>query len=102
MPIIARRLVNLIPRLKNLLVRRLWRGTYPMTPDGIAIVGHVPEVEGFYLGVGMCGQGFMMGPGVGFNLAKLVTTGKPAMDETIFESLSPQRDFTGKKEEMLE
>jgi sarcosine oxidase subunit beta len=102
MPIIARRLVNLIPRLKNLLVRRLWRGTYPMTPDGIAIVGQVTDVEGLYLGAGMCGQGFMMGPGVAVNLSKLITTGRPAMDYTIFESLSPQRDFSSKKEEMLE
>ncbi|NIR65266.1 MAG: sulfurtransferase, partial [candidate division Zixibacteria bacterium] len=52
MPIIARRLVDLIPRLKNLLIRRLWRGTYPMTPDGIAVVGNVPAVKGFYLGIG--------------------------------------------------
>jgi len=102
MPVIARRLVNLIPRLKNLLVRRLWRGTYPMTPDGIAIVGQVSKVEGLYMGCGMCGQGFMMGPGVGLNLAKLITTGKPAMDEKHLQSLSPERDFFGKKEEMLE
>jgi sarcosine oxidase subunit beta len=102
MPIIARRLVNLIPRLRNLLVRRLWRGTYPMTPDGIAIVGQVLSVEGLYLGAGMCGQGFMMGPGVGINLARLISSGKPAMDERTFKSLSPQRNFYGKKEEMLE
>ncbi|MCK4718791.1 MAG: FAD-binding oxidoreductase, partial [Thermoplasmata archaeon] len=60
MPVIARRLVNLIPRLKNLLIRRVWRGLYPMTPDGIGIVGSHPSTEGFYMGVGMCGQGFML------------------------------------------
>jgi sarcosine oxidase subunit beta len=101
MPIISQRLVELIPRMKNLLIRRLWRGTYPMTPDGIAIVGLTPEIDGFYLGVGMCGQGFMMGPGVGANLAKLIATGKPLMDEKIFQILSPERDFYGEKEELL-
>jgi sarcosine oxidase subunit beta len=101
MPIIARRLVDLIPRLKNLLIRRLWRGTYPMTPDGIAVVGDVPTVKGLYLGVGMCGQGFMMGPGVGANLAKLISKGKPKMDDGVFKMLSCERNYCIEKEELL-
>ena len=67
MPIMANRMVNLIPRFKNLTIRRLWRGLYPMTPDGVAVVGKTSGVDGLYLGIGMCGQGFMMGPGVGLN-----------------------------------
>jgi sarcosine oxidase subunit beta len=101
MPIIAHRMVDLIPRMKNLLIRRLWRGTYPMTPDGIAVVGDVPNIKGLYLGVGMCGQGFMMGPGVGVNLAKLISKGKPKMDNEIFKMLSCQRDYCVEKEELL-
>jgi len=101
MPVIASRLVHLIPRLKNLRIRRCWRGLYPMTPDGVAIVGKAPAVEGFYLAVGMCGQGFMMGPGVGYNLASLIANGKPAMDEAIFKALSPERDFYKGKTESL-
>jgi len=99
MPVMARRLVDLIPRLKNLTIRRLWRGLYPMTPDGIAVVGKPSGVEGLYLGVGMCGQGFMMGPGVGLNLASLITKGKPTIKKEVFDLLSPDRDFySGKKE----
>jgi len=99
MPIMARRLVNLIPRLKNLTIRRIWRGLYPMTPDGIAVVGKPSSVEGFYLGIGMCGQGFMMGPGVGKNLSNLISKGKPCIDKNVFDLLSPDRDFySGKKE----
>jgi sarcosine oxidase subunit beta len=101
MPIIARRLVDLIPRFKNLLIRRLWRGTYPMTPDGIAVVGDVTSVMGFYLGVGMCGQGFMMGPGVGANLAQLISKGRPKMEKGIFHTLSCERDYCVEKEELL-
>lgn len=101
MPTIARRMVDLIPRLRGLTVRRLWRGLYPMTPDGVSIVGKAPNVSGFYLGIGMCGQGFMMGPGVGFNLAKLITTGSPEMDEDVFKFLSPERDFTRGTSESL-
>jgi sarcosine oxidase subunit beta len=95
----ARRLVDLIPRFKNLIIRRIWRGLYPMTPDGVAVVGKSKNVEGFFLGVGMCGQGFMMGPGVGLNLAKLIATGKPVIKKEVFDLLSPDRDFySGKKE----
>jgi sarcosine oxidase subunit beta len=99
MPIIAARLVEVIPRLKNLTVRRLWRGLYPMTPDGSPIVGKAPKVEGLVLGVGMCGQGFMLGPGVGLNLAALVARGAPELDREVFDLLSPSRDlYAGKKE----
>ena len=99
MPIMARRLVDLIPRLKNLTIRRTWRGLYPMTPDGVAVVGKSSEVEGFYLGIGMCGQGFMMGPGVGLNLANLISKGEPVIKRDVFNLLSPERDFySGKKE----
>ena len=70
-----------------------------MTPDGVAVVGQSTGVKGLYLGVGMCGQGFMMGPGVGFQLAKLIVKGKPGMKKEVFDSLSPDRDFfSGKKE----
>lgn len=101
MPVIARRLIDLIPRLKNMLIRRVWRGLYPMTPDGIIILDGVREVEGFYLAVGMCGQGFMLGPGVGKNMASLVVHGKPAIDPEVFASLSFYRDFYTKRVEAL-
>jgi sarcosine oxidase subunit beta len=101
MPVIARRLVEVIPRLKNVMIRRLWRGLYPMTPDGLPVVGKAPKVENFYLGVGMCGQGFMLGPGIGQSLASLVCKGKPAIDQEIFGLLSPSRDFYAGRKETL-
>ena len=101
MPIMARRMVNLIPRLKNLTIRRLWRGLYPMTPDGIAVVGKPSGIEGLFLGIGMCGQGFMMGPGVGLNLANLIIKGKPLIEKKVFNLLSPDRDFMSGKKETL-
>ena len=63
LPMVARRMVEVMPRLKNIRVRRTWRGLYPMTPDGNPIIGWAKELEGFLLAVGMCGQGFMLGPG---------------------------------------
>jgi sarcosine oxidase subunit beta len=101
MPVISRRLIELIPRLKNMLVRRVWRGLYPMTPDGIIILDRVREVEGVYLAVGMCGQGFMLGPGVGLNMAKFIVHGKPDIDPGIFSSIGFYRDFHARRAEAL-
>ncbi len=99
MPTVAARLVEVLPRLKNLTIRRVWRGLYPMTPDGIPVIGRAPNVEGFVLGVGMCGQGFMLGPGVARNLASLIARGVPLLDREVFDLVSPARDFyRGKKE----
>ena len=70
-----------------------------MTPDGIAVVGKPKGVEGFYLGIGMCGQGFMMGPGVAVNLTQLIAKGTPFIKKEVFDLLSPDREFySGKKE----
>jgi sarcosine oxidase subunit beta len=101
LPILAKRMIDLIPRLKNMLIRRVWRGLYPMTPDGSPICGKVNEVEGLYLAVGMCGQGFMMGPGVGKNIASLILSGKPLMDQQIFDTVSFYRDIYNSKKEAL-
>jgi sarcosine oxidase subunit beta len=101
MPVISRRLIELIPRLRNMLVRRVWRGLYPMTPDGIIILDEVREVAGLYLAVGMCGQGFMLGPGVGLNMAQLIARGKPAIETDIFSTVGFYRDYHAKRTEAL-
>ena len=92
MPILARRLVDLIPRMKGLTIRRLWRGLYPMTPDGVPVVGR-SNVKGLYLGIGLCGQGFMMGPGIGINLANLILKGQPMMKQSTWDYMDPSRSF---------
>ncbi len=101
MPTVARRMVELVPRFKNLLVRRVWRGLYPMTPDGSAIIDKVESRPGMYLCVGMCGQGFMMGPGVGENLAKLIVHGETALPKEAFSMLRFDRDFRAKTEALM-
>lgn len=101
MTVLARRMIDLIPRLKNMLVRRVWRGLYPMTPDGVIILDHVKEVKGFYLAVGMCGQGFMLGPGVGLNMANFILRGKPVIPQEIWNSISFYRDYYAGRKEAL-
>jgi sarcosine oxidase subunit beta len=69
-----------------------------MTPDGVPIVDRVSDVDGLYLAVGMCGQGFMLGPGVAMNIASLMVDGKPLIAEDIFASMRFKRDFKAGKE----
>ncbi len=95
LPMVARRMVDLIPRLANLRVRRTWRGLYPMTPDALPIIGWAREVEGYLLAVGMCGQGFMLGPGVGELLAQMVRRTVTRQDEEVLRYVSPYREFKG-------
>jgi len=90
----ARRLIQLFPRLKNIRVRRTWRGLYPMTPDGVPIVDKVKDSDGIYVAVGFCGQGLMLGPGIALNLVSLITKGKPILLEEIFRSYSLYRDYS--------
>jgi len=101
LPQIARRMVNLMPRLRYLKVRRTWRGLYPMTPDGFPIVGKLPQMENYIFAVGMCGQGFMLGPGVGKVLTRLLTNTLESDDHHILDDLRPGRKFSGRHQEKL-
>jgi len=98
LPQAARRLIELFPRLRNIRVRRVWRGLYPMTPDGVPIVNKLKDSDGFYVAVGFCGQGFMLGPGIALNLMNLITKGKPLLPEEIFRNFSLYRDYTRSSE----
>jgi len=97
LPMIARRMVDLMPKLANIKVRRTWRGLYPMTPDGHPIVGRAQEPEGYINAVGMCGQGYMLGPGMGALLARTVQKTLSREDKEVLEELSPDREFGGEE-----
>jgi sarcosine oxidase subunit beta len=94
---VGSRMVNLLPRLKNLRVRRMWRGLYPMTPDGSPLVGWNRGVQGLLHATGMCGQGFMLGPGVGEVVTRLITEQTTDQDKVILEGFSPYRQFGGQE-----
>ena len=97
LPVIARRMIKIIPMLANLKVRRTWRGQYPNTPDGFPIVGKMRELDNFYQAVGMCGQGFMLGPGLAELVYRLITESYTPDDLEVLESFDPYRDFKGRE-----
>jgi len=93
LPQVCARMVRLLPRLKNLRVRRTWRGLYPMTPDGAPLVGWNRKVKGLLHTTGMCGQGLMLAPGVAELAARMVAGQTTANDKIIMEEFSPYREF---------
>lgn len=97
LPQVGARMVKLLPRLKNIRVRRMWRGLYPMTPDGSPLVGWNRDVEGLLHASGMCGQGFMLGPGVGEVVARLIAGKSTDEDRIVLEGFSPYRKFGGEE-----
>ncbi len=99
LPMVTKRMLEVMPKLKNIRVRRTWRGLYPMTPDGYPIIGWAKEVEGFLQVTGMCGQGLMLGPGTAELVVRIIQGKTTPDDREILAITSPYRDFTG--QEML-
>lgn len=97
LPMVAKRMVEVMPRLSNIRVRRTWRGLYPMTPDGFPIIGWAPQFENFLLGIGFCGQGFMLGPSSGELLTRIVLGQLNAADRAILPLIAPDRTFSGQE-----
>lgn len=77
---VARRITWHLPALRQVRVVRQWAGLYDITPDSQAILGAVPEVEGFFLNVGWSGHGFQLGPIVGRVLSQLILGERPEID----------------------
>jgi sarcosine oxidase, subunit beta len=97
LPQVSRRMVEVMPRLARLRVRRTWRGLYPMTPDGSPLVGWAGDPAGYLMAVGMCGQGFMLGPGLGELLSRMVQDRLTHEDGEVLAELSPERAFAGEE-----
>lgn len=97
LPMCSKRMLEVYPRLRNLKVRRTWRGQYPMTPDGFPLVGIQKEIPNFIQAVGMCGQGFMLGPGLGELIARLCLDELSEDDLRVLQSFDLYRDFSGEE-----
>ena len=66
-----------VPALERARIAQGWAGLYEISPDHHAILGKVPEVEGFILANGFSGHGFQHSPAVGKVIAELIVEGKP-------------------------
>ena len=60
------------PALSAAGVKTAWAGLYEVTPDHQAILGPIPELEGFWCAAGFSGHGFMQAPAAALFLAQLL------------------------------
>jgi sarcosine oxidase, subunit beta len=100
LPVLAARMIALIPKFQHLLIRRTWRGCYPMTPDGVPIIDYAPGLEGLILAVGMCGQGLMLGPGIGKNITAMIVNKRPCISDEAQACFCCDRDIYRSKEKL--
>lgn len=98
LPQVSSRILEILPRLKNLRVRRVWRGLYPMTPDGSPVLGWNRDIEGLLHATGMCGQGYMLGPGIGEVVSRMVHQSNTRDDQIVLDELNPYRAFSSGEE----
>lgn len=75
-----RRVVELLPQLRDAKITDAWAGFVDSTPDGVPGIGEVPGVPGFILAAGFSGHGFGIGPGAGHLVADLATGAPPIVD----------------------
>ena len=71
------------PALAGAGLKTAWAGLYEVTPDHQAILGPMPEPEGFWCAAGFSGHGFMQAPAAAFLLTQLL------LDHTSEIDISP-------------
>jgi sarcosine oxidase subunit beta len=92
---IIERALPRVPCLANASInlRRCWGGLYDISPDHHAIVGPVPQVEGFYVCTGFSGHGIMHSPAMGTAIAEMILFGESRTLDV--KPLSIERFSTG-------
>ena len=73
---LMKRLPERAPWLAEAGIAETWAGMIDVTPDAVPYICEVPSPPGLFIGTGMSGHGFGIGPGVGRVLADLVL-GRP-------------------------
>ena len=85
---VRRRLIERLPRrapwLHEAGIAEIWAGMIDVTPDAVPYICEAPALEGLFIGTGMSGHGFGIGPGVGRVLADLVLARPTGFDLTRF------------------
>ena len=70
------RLPKRAPWLAEAGIAEIWAGMIDVTPDAVPYICEAPALPGLFIGTGMSGHGFGIGPGVGRVLADLAL-GRP-------------------------
>lgn len=75
---------DLFPAFKSIPLQASWAGMIDAMPDVVPVVDRVGAVPGLFVGTGMSGHGFGIGPGMGRVLADLILGNAVGHDLTRF------------------
>lgn len=85
--------VHRVPALAQASLLTAWTGVRPLSPDGRALAGSIPEIEGFLFNCGWGGVGIIMAPIAGQLIAETILHGE--MRQVASSALNPARLDTG-------
>ena len=74
------RLPRRVPWLDGIGIAELWAGMIDVTPDAVPYICEATSPRGLFIGTGMSGHGFGIGPAVGKILADLIEGRAPGHD----------------------
>jgi sarcosine oxidase subunit beta len=75
---------QLLPRLEEAPLARVWGGLIDLTPDALPVIDAPDEVRGLVVAAGFSGHGFCLGPVSGEIAADLALGRKPRQDVSAF------------------
>jgi len=87
------------PALGGAGIKTAWAGLYETTPDHQAILGPVPELEGFWCAAGFSGHGFMQAPAAALLLTQMLLEKKSEIDISPFRVHSLRERIAREREE---
>lgn len=79
---------SLVPSLKAAEATSEWAGLRPGSPDGMPIIGRLPNRDNVYVATGHFRNGILLAPITGKLMAELILKGKPSIS---LEPFSPTR-----------
>lgn len=95
---LATKMLHRWPYLADFGVASGWVGCYPITPDSRAIIGPVPQVDGFFNVAGLGGHGFMHGFAMGEAISSLISDerwGQLDLSELTLERFQKNEELDG-------
>lgn len=81
---VAERMRAAFPQFTELRMESAWAGHIDGTPDGLPIIGSVPDVAGLYAVTGFTGHGFALGPAAGRLIADIILDRPASVDPAVF------------------
>lgn len=92
---VLREATRAAPGLRSAAVREIRVGLRPASPDGLPVLGPLPDIRNLHLATGHGPTGLQLGPYSGRVIARSITRGGPGVDIAPFSMMRFARRGTG-------